>query len=72
MIYKKGDMVRHWTDSHWVGKRRSSKRGVVVEVRDKYESESTNHPPPLFRVRWATQHQTEWYYEEDICLVNEI
>ena len=64
MNYKRGDVVTHWTQSN--------KRGVVVEVRDKYESDLTNHPPPLFRVRWATQHQTEWYYEEDICLVNEI
>jgi len=64
MMYKRGDIVTHWNQSN--------KRGVVVEVRDKYESDLTDHPPPLFRVRWVTQHQTEWYYEEDICLVNEI
>ena len=68
MIYKKGDMVKRIGGLEIL----SSVRGVVVEVRENYESEFTNHPPPLFRVRWTIQHQTEWYYEEDICLVNEI
>ncbi len=65
MIYKKGDIVKRTGGLEIL----SHVRGVVVEVRENYESELTNHPPPLFRVRWAIQHQTEWYYEEDICLV---
>ncbi len=65
MKFKKGDIVKRTGGLEIL----SHVRGVVVEVRENYESELTNHPPPLFRVRWTIQHQTEWYYEEDICLV---
>jgi hypothetical protein len=66
MKFKKGDVVK---PAIHAPSEASILRGVVVEVRENYESEFTNHPPPLFRVRWAIQYQTEWYYEEDIMAV---
>ena len=46
-------------------------RGVVVEVKENYDS-FTNYPPPMFRVVWGNSLQilySEWYYEEDIVTV---
>ena len=67
MKYKKGDMVKRMTGPRSL----SHLRGIVVEVRENYES-FTNHPPPMFRVLWGNSIQilySEWYYEEDIMAV---
>tara|TARA_R110002020_G_scaffold229944_3_gene440722 strand:- start:261 stop:473 length:213 start_codon:yes stop_codon:yes gene_type:complete len=65
MKFKRGDIVKKATPH----KSLSYMRGVVVEVRENYESELTNHPPPLFRVVWAGKTVRQWYYEEDIVTV---
>ena len=67
MKYKKGDMVKRMGGPYKL----SHLRGVVVEVRENYES-FTDHPPPMVRVVWGNSIQilySHWYYEEDIIRV---
>ena len=60
-VYKKGDVVK--LAPHDYLKNRQHLRGIVLEVRDKGDN-----IVPVHRVMWATQHQHEWHYAEDLRL----
>ena len=74
MIYNKGDIVRLVLKKDRFGHThldRHKLRGVVVEIRDNYDHPNHVVPAPLHRVKWATQHQTEWYYAEGLTKCGE-
>ena len=74
MNYKKGDIVRLDLENNYHGRTyldRDKLRGVVLEIRDNYDHPKHVIPAPLFRIKWATQHQTEWYYAEALTKCGE-
>jgi len=62
MKFKKGDIVRMDVEPNSY-LNRDKLRGIVLEVRDKGDN-----IVPVYRVMWATQHQHEWHYAEDLRL----
>jgi hypothetical protein len=62
MKFKKGDIVRMDVEPNSY-LNRDKLRGIVLEVRDKGDN-----IVPVHRVMWATQHQHEWHYAEDLRL----